>query len=297
MKQPAAKTAVVVGVGTLGYPTALKLLEEGVTLLIVTNRKLEKARQMASALRAESGFSEEEVRIIPFGLDVCNSESIEAFVERLGETLDDCVDIFVITSGGNSPEAILNKRDEPLPRPPAEALSRENRLEYVRKYGSWTASAMKEMYAANVCGPAELMYRVLPLLIVQDRPPVIFTIGSVSPQLSGVNHYAAAKCALVEETKRVALFLASDRRQLGLVPGRAICVRWGFTVSEQSRGLLEGPGGRPTFRGEGIINGLPLGEMNQAEELAAAIHAAYSIPAFNISFTADGGFSKGVVVV
>ncbi len=285
-------TAVIIGYGTLGPGALRPLWEIGVRRIIITNRTTEKlAKSLENAQSLAPSF--EYVCLVA---DVTDEASAACFAEKLSSHCPDGIDIVVMAAGGNEAAAVFNKLDAPRGTSPAAPLPMAERMEAVKKYGSWSAKAMRDVYEKNVLGPVEYLYALLPSLIVQDRVPVVITIGSVSPHLSGVNHYAAAKVALCEETKRLSHHLAWDRRALGLAPGRAVCIVWGFTQSEQSGRLVQNPDGTPTFRGTRILEATPVGRFGTPAELgeciAFAVQNQYQGPVWLV----DGGFSDSAVV-
>lgn len=203
----------------------------------------------------------------------------------------------LVTSGGNDKKAFFSMQREQrdvynMPESPTNEFNEELHS----KWSSWDADAMKSVYRANVSGPVELMYKLGYMLIAQEKAPTLITVGSVSPDLSGVNHYAASKCSLLEETKRFSHHLAWDRRRRGVEAGKAVSIRWGFTDSEQSRGLLIGEDGQPTFRGTEILRATPAGKFGTPEEFGESILLIATSRVIGCEFIADGGFSDSPTV-
>lgn len=288
------KTVVIVGYGTLGPGVVGPLYKAGFRNFLVTNREADKSADSARDLLTTYGA--DEIAATGVALDVTKSDMLLPFVSRVQELAPDGVDLVVMAAGGNEKSAFIHKQDAPRPAFPGSPLPAEERAKVLAEFGVWSATAMKDVYNKNVLGPITCLYRLLPTLLDQEVPPVIVTIGSVSPELSGVGHYAASKLALEEETKRLAYHLGWARRSVGLEPGRAICVVWGFTQSEQSKGLLSGPDGKPTFRGAGIMASSPLGRFGTVEELGEIVAFVWRNGYFNSSVLADGGFCDQPVV-
>ncbi len=288
-----SRTAVVVGMGYLGAAAALQLALEGFDKIVVTNRQLTKAEASAESLRAGIA-GRVETTIVPMGVDVADSESIDLFCRKLEATVSEDLDVVLITSGGNSVEATFNKMEQARGEYPQEPVAEQQGIR--SKWQCWSAQAMREMYVANATGLVELMYTLGPRLVTQKSAPLVLTIGSVSPQLSGVNHYAAAKQALREETIRFGEYLAWDRRELGLPYGRSVSIRWGFTETTQSKGLLRDEDGNPKFRFVQILGATPVGRFATPEEFGKCVTFIARSPYIMGEFVADGGFSNAKVV-
>lgn len=284
-------TVLLLGYGTLCKGAAEELLKGKVGKLIIANRQQAKSESNAQDLRQRAEQLGVKVEIIALALDVAPDPeetteiapvTIDDFLANLDAANIGEIDLLLLASGGNRGDANFGLRKSIDP----EELP----------WNSWSREAMYKVYEANCQGPTELLYKLGSRLSAQVKPPTVIVVGSVSPLLSGVNHYAASKIALMEEVKRYRIYL-SQARALAHPDSEAPCVCpiiWGFTESPQSTKMLYRDGA-PTFRCSEILNATAAARFGTVEEFGRTVAFIAETP-YASTVIADGGFLSGVVV-
>lgn len=302
MKSLKGKTALLLGYGTLAKGVAPELLQKGIGTILITNRSLAKAEENAAQLRktvAELGI---KVCIIALALDVApdaeQSEpvvTIDDFLQNLKQEDIDNIDLLLLASGGNRGDANFGMKKEPRQALPTEEVPVEERAAIAAEWSEWNPDAMRKIYEGNCLGPMELLNKLGERLTLQKAAPTIIVVGSVSPLLSGVNHYAAAKLALMEEVKRYRVYLSNKRLRCGFEAPTVCPVIWGFTESEQSRAFLYNEDGTPTYRCKQILEATATGRMGTPEEFGRTVVFVCE-NSYASTVVADGGFLDALVV-
>lgn len=284
-------TALLLGYGTLCAGAAQELLKGGVAKLVIANRQQGKSEKNAEQLRQQAKELGLSVEVIALALDVApdpnqTSEiapvTIDDFLVNLEAAQIGEIDLLLLASGGNRGEANfgLRKTEDPEELP----------------WDSWDRDAMHSVYQANCQGPTELLYKLGSRLSAQTKSPTVIVVGSVSPLLSGVNHYAASKVALMEEVKRYRIYL-SQARALSHPEAEAPCVCpiiWGFTESPQSTAMLY-KDGVPTYRCAEILKATAAMRFGTVEEFGRTVAFIAETP-YASTVIADGGFLSSLVV-
>jgi NAD(P)-dependent dehydrogenase (short-subunit alcohol dehydrogenase family) len=222
------KVAVVTGgTGALGTAMAHGLAAAGAHVAVMA-RDAERARAAAAEIDGE-----------PLPADVLERDQLVAARDRLIERCGR-VDILVNAAGGNVPEATLSGGATVFDLP-EEAFRRVVDLNLV---GS--------LLPAQVFGAAM-------------REGAIVNVSSMAADraLTRVIGYSAAKAAVENLTRWLAVELAPDVRVNALAPG--------FFVGEQNRRLLLRDDGELTERGRTIVDRTPAGRFGEADELIGTL--------------------------
>lgn len=120
------------------------------------------------------------------------------------------------------------------------------------------------------------------------RPGAILNIASMASYtpLSGAWAYSAAKAAVENQTKAMAMEMAPHGVRVNAIAP-------GFFLGKQNRHLLVNPDGSPTARGEKVLAHTPAGRFGQPDELrAAAIFLVSAGAAFvsGVTLPVDGAY-------
>jgi NAD(P)-dependent dehydrogenase (short-subunit alcohol dehydrogenase family) len=260
------KVAVVTGAtGVLGGEMSRALARSGARVAVLGRRE-EKARRVAQEIEAEGG----EALALP--ADVLDSDQLKrakaALLERWGH-----LDILVNAAGGNVPEATLTD-GVGIFALPEKALRQVMDLNF-----------LGTLLPCQVFGAAMVERGEKP-----DGTIVNISSMAASRPLTNVVGYSAAKAAVENLPRWLAVELA---RSYG--PGlRVNAIAPGFFIGEQNRDLLLNEDGRPSPRGQTIIEHTPAGRFGEPEELAGTlIWLCSPASAFvnGIVVPVDGGFS------
>ena len=178
------------------------------------------------------------------------------------------VTVLVNAAGGNSPGVTVT------PQLPFEAIALED----------W-----QDSFALNLVGGVFLPCQEFgPAMVAQGKGSII-NIASVSGQipLSRVGTYSAAKAGVLSLTR----FLAREWAEQGV---QVNAITPGFFPAEQNRRLLFEADGRPTPRGQQILQHTPMNRFGAPEEIvgAAVFLAAAEASSFvtGTDIRVDGGF-------
>jgi NAD(P)-dependent dehydrogenase (short-subunit alcohol dehydrogenase family) len=256
------KVAVVTGgTGVLGGAMAAGLAAAGAKVAIL-GRRAERAAEVAATLRAVGGEA------MPLPADAMDNDSLAAARTALLAAWGR-VDILINAAGGTVPEATVVGE---------------------RTFFKLTEAAFDQVVQLNLNGtllPSQIFGEVM----AEQRSGVIINISSMSSQkpLTRVLGYGAAKAAIDNYTKWLAVELA---QKYG--PGlRVNAIAPGFFLGDQNRALLITPDGKPTERGQKIIDHTPLGRFGEPDELIGATTWLCSDAArfvTGIVVPVDGGF-------
>jgi NAD(P)-dependent dehydrogenase (short-subunit alcohol dehydrogenase family) len=260
----AGKVAVITGgSGTLGTEMAKGLANAGAQVAII-------GRDQAKAQRVAASLSADQDKVFGLSADVTKGDDVqracEAVLSRWGK-----VDILVNAAGGNRPDATTN------PNQPFFDLSPE---------------AMRATFDLNLIGtilPSQEFGRSM----AKVKRGAIINISSMaaSRPLTRVISYAAAKAAIDNFTKWLAVYMAKeyspDIRVNALAPG--------FFLADQNRAMLTDVStGKLTARGQAIIDHTPMNRFGDATDLIGTlVWLASDASAFvtGIVVPVDGGFS------
>jgi NAD(P)-dependent dehydrogenase (short-subunit alcohol dehydrogenase family) len=238
------------GTGTLGAAMARGLAEAGAHVAVMA-RSADRAQAVAQELDGEA---------LP--ADVLEREQLVAARERLLERWNR-VDILVNAAGGNVPGATL-----------AEGSSVHDLPE----------QAFRDVMDLNLVGT------LLPTQVfgaAMQRGSIVNVSSMAADRaLTRVVGYSAAKAAVENLTRWLAVELAPDVRVNAIAPG--------FFVGEQNRRLLLRDDGELTERGRAIVDRTPAGRFGEADELIGAVRWLCGPEATFVTgavIPVDGGFS------
>jgi len=262
------KIAVVTGgSGTLGGEIAKGLASAGATVIIL-GRRLEKGEEMATVIEKEGG------KATAMAADVTKREDLERVREKLMDMFG-TIDILVNAAGGNVKEATLSPGGEVgLFDMPQQALQTVVDL-----------NLMGTILPTQVFGQA-----------MHKKGGSVINISSATAEqaVTRVVGYSAAKAAVNNFTKWVAVTLAQDAVKEGKKPVRVNALAPGFFIADQNRALLTDlETGKLTQRGETIVAKTPMGRFGEPDELiGAAIWLASDASKFvtGTVVDVDGGF-------
>ncbi len=256
------RVAIVTGgYGVLGSSMAGALAAAGVRVAIL-GRRADAADAAVQSIRAAGG---EAVAVIA---DVVDETSLRAARDTVIRTWGR-IDILLNAAGGNVARA---RNDGTLPF-------------------SLPMDAFNEVLQLNLHGT------VLPSLIfgeimaAQQRGCIVNISSMASTQaLSGVMGYSAAKAAVENFTKWLAVDLATKCGD-GL---RVNAISPGFFLATQNRAVLINPDGSYSARAQRVITKTPMGRFGNHSELHGALLYLCSDAASFVTGTVlpvDGGFS------
>ncbi|WP_273842090.1 SDR family oxidoreductase [Rubrobacter calidifluminis] len=236
------RVAVVTGAtGVLGGAMARGLARAGAKVAILGRRE-QRAREVAF------GIEKEEGEAIPLPADVLDGSSLERAREEVLREWGR-VDILVNAAGGNAPEAITSPR---------------------KSFFEVEKAAIEQVVDLNLMGTI-LPSKIFGEAMVRAEEPEgsIVNVSSMAAQrpLSGVAAYAAAKAAVENFTRWLAVELARAYGE-GL---RVNAIAPGFFVGEQNRRLLLDEEGNLTARGEKIIEHTPAGRFGEPDDLVGTV--------------------------
>jgi len=165
-----------------------------------------------------------------------------------------------------------------------------NTVDYRVNFDQFPASEWDRIMETDLNGTV-ICCRVVSPIMVQQKAGRIINISSIAGlvALRLQSAYVAAKHAIVGLTRAMAIELAPDGVLVNAIAP-------GSTISEGTRALFYGPGGKYVERMQRIIQHIPLGRPAEAEEIAhgalflAAPESAYIT---GIVLTIDGGWTAG----
>ncbi len=241
------KTAVVTGgTGAIGAAIARGLADAGARVGVLARQRDRIEALVASLPQA-----------VALEADVLDIAALEAAREQIGE-----IDILVNAAGGNVADATVGERT----------------------FFELPVEALREVVDLNLLGT------VLPCRVFGERIAsggAIVNVSSMAAHraLTRVVGYGAAKAAVENFTRWLAVELAPDVRVNAVAPG--------FFVGEQNRTLLFDATGAPTERAQRILAATPAGRFGRPEEIAGAVVWLCSDAASFVTGTIvpiDGGF-------
>lgn len=249
------------GYGVLGGSMAGALAAAGARVAVL-GRRAEHAHAMAAQLEAQGG------RAMALVADVVDRDTLQTARDTLLRAWGR-IDVLVNAAGGNVARA---RTDRVLP------------------FGM-PMDAFDEVLRLNLHGT------VLPSMVFgesmasQSRGSIINISSMASTQaLSGVMGYSAAKAAVENFTKWLAVDLA---RQCG--DGlRVNAIAPGFFIAEQNRAVLVNADGTWTARATSVLAKTPMGRFGRHDELHGVLRFLASDASSFVTGTVipvDGGFS------
>jgi len=266
------KTAVITGgYGVIGTALVKSMAYAGVKTAVI-GRNREKAEKLANAVWKETGVVSKG-----YSADVTDKNMLEEVKKQINNDLG-AVDFLINAAGGNAPEATTK----------LEQLKLENFDELINSFFGLDISGFDFVFDLNLKGT------VLPSMIfskdmVINKKGVIVNISSMSAfkPLTKIPAYSAAKAAVNNFTQWLAVhFAKTGVRVNAIAPG--------FFLTDQNRFLLLNKNGKPTERGQKIINNTPMGRYGDVEELQGTlIYLLSDISKFitGIVIPVDGGYN------
>lgn len=251
------KVAVITGAaGILCSEMARALAKEGVKVAILDLNE-EKARETAEEIKAVGGAA------IAVKADVLNKASLEAARDVVLNEFND-VDILINGAGGNKKEATADNTQTFFEIPP---------------------EAIQWVFNLNFIGTV-LTTQVFGRVMAERDKGVIINISSMASYrpLTKVISYSAAKAAINNFTQWMAIYFNQNYSK----NIRVNAIAPGFFLTEQNRYLLvDKDTGKPTPRGELVMQHTPMGRYGTPDELIGTL----------IWLVSDGAkFVNGVVV-
>ncbi|MEI7733287.1 MAG: SDR family NAD(P)-dependent oxidoreductase [Verrucomicrobiota bacterium] len=275
------KTAVVTGAGgTLGSAIAVELARRGARVALL-GRTLEKLETVSTAIRADGGTARS------YAVDVTDTAGLELTRQQITAELGPCA--FLINSaGGNQMEAVTTTTEfvpDEIAAPKPETL---------RGFFNLDPNRYLDVLRINTMGtviPCQVFGREMAGL---GRGGILnFASMNSTRPLSRVPAYGMAKAGVVNFTQWLAAYLAPA----GI---RVNAVAPGFFLNDRSRKILLDEQGRPTQRGNNVLNHTPMKRFGAAADLIGSVcwllddEAAGFVT--GITVPVDGGFlaSAGV---
>ncbi len=251
------KVAVVTGGGGVICSTISEFLaKEGVKVAVVDLRE-EAAVEVANKIKAAGGAAE------GFGANCLEKESLEACREKILAKFG-TIDILINGAGGNHPDATTS--DE-------------------KSFFDLTVDGFRKVFDLNLIATI-LPTQVFGKTICDKKSGNIINISSMSAYhpLTRTIAYSAAKAAVSNITEWLAchfnLEYSTDIRVNAIAPG--------FLLTNQNRYLMtDKETGKPTARGQRVLDHTPMKRYGEPEELCGAI----------LFLLSDGAkFVNGVVI-
>jgi NAD(P)-dependent dehydrogenase (short-subunit alcohol dehydrogenase family) len=249
------------GAGVLGTAMAMALAQSGASIALLSRTK-EKLEAACEQIRQRTGQS-----ALALAADVTDEAALREALRTLKDTIGHPT-ILVNAAGGNRPGATVMPEANIFETSPTD----------------W-----RQVIDLNLMGT------VLPSIVFGEAMTgggSIVNISSMAAErpLSRVGGYSASKAAIDNFTGWFAAELAL--RYEGRIRVNAIAP--GFFIADQNRKLLLEDDGRPTARGQQVLNQTPMRRFGEPEELQGALLFLVSDAASFVTGTVlrvDGGFS------
>lgn len=258
------KAIVITGGGGVLCSTMARRLAERGAKVAVLDIFEEAAKKVAEEITASGGEA------LAVKCDVLNRASIEAARDAVVKAFGR-VDVLINGAGGNKKEATTSPETSFFDLPP---------------------EAVRWVFDLNIIGTV-LPSQVFGRLLAEQGEGVILNISSMAAYrpLTKVLAYSAAKAGVTNFTAWLAVHMSQNYSKTI----RVNAIAPGFLLTEQNRYLLTDKAtGRPTERGQLVINHTPMARYGDPEELVGAVIWLLS-PAASFVHGAvipiDGGFN------
>jgi len=260
------------GAGVIGQAISIALAKSGVKTAIL-GRNEKKAVRFADQLQVDF-----EVVSKGYRADVTDKSALQAVKQQINDDLGK-IDFLINIAGGNAPQATTQ----------LEMLDKGNMDELEKSFFGLDEKGVSFVFDLNFKGT------LLPTLVfsrdmLESQKGVVLNISSMAAYkpLTKVPVYSAAKAAINNFTQWLAVhFAKTGIRVNAMAPG--------FFLTDQNRFLLvDEKTGKPTARGQKIINNTPMERYGEVEELQGTVlYLLSDISTFvtGICIPVDGGFS------
>ncbi len=260
------------GAGVIGSILCQALANTGIrTAILDIDGKA--AKKLASSLKSGT-----HTPCIGLQADVLSRDSLESARKTVIEEFGS-VDFLINGAGGNAPEATTE----------VEWLDSESLNEPERGFFGLSIDGFDKVFALNFKGTL-LPSMVFGETMIKNQKGVILNVSSMNAfrPLTRIPAYSAAKASINNFTQWLSVHLAKT----GI---RVNAIAPGFFLTNQNRFLLvDKASGKPTQRGEKIINSTPMGRYGKVEELQGTVlYLLSDISGFvtGICIPVDGGYN------
>jgi len=257
------RTAVITGgSGHLGRAMASALAQAGAQVAIL-GRRAQNAQTVAQAIEARGGTA------LGIGVDVLDRAALEQSCELITRAFGP-VDLLINAAGGNAPAATTSAE---------------------RSFFDLDSEAANHVFGLNFRGTFQSC-QVFGRDMAARGQGCIVNVTSMSGlrPLTRIPSYSAAKSAVANFTQWLATYMAQEYSPAI----RVNAIAPGFFLTEQNRYLLVDADGKPTPRGQAIVDHTPMGRLGEPDELVGTLLWLIS-PASSfvtgIVVPVDGGFS------
>ena len=258
------RTAVITGgSGYLGRIMASALAQAGAQVAILGTHQ-EKAQSVAQSIQDTGG------KALALACDVMKRDVLVRCQEHITHAFGP-VDILINAAGGNSPAATTSDQ---------------------QSFFDLDIEAASHVFGLNFTGTFQSC-QVFGRDMAERKRGCIVNITSMSGlrPLTRVVTYSAAKAAIVNFTQWLAVHMAQEYG-----PGiRVNAIAPGFFLTDQNRYLMINEEGKPTPRGQTIVDHTPMGRLGTPEDLPGTLLWLVS-PASTfvtgVVIPVDGGFSS-----
>lgn len=267
------KIIVITGAaGVLCSTMAFCLAKVGAKIVLL-DKNLEKARQIADDINKNGGFA------VAYEADVLNKDNLEECHQRVLKEVGQC-DILINGAGGNNPLATTNK----------EYFELDDLIKETKSFFDLDASGVSFVFNLNFLGTL-LPTQVFAKDMIGKKGCSILNISSMNAftPLTKIPAYSGAKAAVSNFTKWLSVYFS----KVGI---RVNAIAPGFFVTAQNKSLLFNEDGSPTERTRKILNATPMNRFGNPEELLGPTLFLLSEKASSfvngVVLPIDGGFSS-----
>lgn len=260
------------GAGVIGSTIANNLAALGVKIAIL-DRDEDKAIALAREIEEKT-----KTTVKGYAADVLDKELLQKAKSKINQELGK-ISLLINGAGGNSPKATTQ----------LERLEKENLGELEKSFYGLDTEGFDFVFDLNFKGTL-LPTMVFTTDMLEEGKGAVLNVSSMNSYkpLTKIPAYSAAKSAINNFTEWLAVHLAKT----GI---RVNAIAPGFFLTNQNRFLLvDEKTGKPTARGEKIINNTPMERYGEVEELSGTVAYLLSdVSKFvtGICIPVDGGYS------
>jgi len=264
--------AITGGAGVIGQALVKGLASAGVKTAVL-DIDLAAAEKLSAEVKSSLGIDAIGVKA-----DVLDLQSMRAAKQVINDRLGP-IDLLINGAGGNSPKATTK----------AEFLTSDLVGKEDQTFFGLDIEGFRRVFDLNFLGTL-VPTMALTVDMVQRRRGAVLNVSSMNSfrPLTKIPAYSAAKASINNFTQWLAVHFAKvDVRVNAIAPG--------FFLTQQNRFLMiDEKTGKPTARGEKILNGTPMGRYGEPEELVGTtLYLLSDASKFvtGIIIPVDGGFS------